>query len=172
MVLLALLSALAVSGQMRMHLYLDDNLIYRDMVAHIDNGVVRMGAHWSGEIVYTVKANNTWGDVQIFSGYSTSNLDIAFTLREDKLYLGDSSFSDAILYTFDSGQIFMGDSNFPLDVAYTLRKEARNFPSGDDAPLWGLYKDDSRSWDDRLAILEGHLDPASIFALLSAAGWL
>ena len=43
MVLLALLSALAVSGQMRMHLYPDDNLIYRDMVAHIDNGVVRMG---------------------------------------------------------------------------------------------------------------------------------
>ena len=66
----------------------------------------------------------------------------------------------------------MGDSNFPLDVAYTLRKEARNFPAGGDAPLWGLYKNDSRSWDDRLAIFEGQLDPASMFALLSAAGWL
>ena len=57
-------------------------------------------------------------------GYSTSALDVAYTLRDNKLYLGDSSFSDAILYTFDEAQIFMGDSRF-LGRCHTFREEQR-----------------------------------------------
>ena len=97
---------------------------------------------------------------------------MAYTLRNNKLYLGDSGFSDAILYTFEEAQIFMGDSQFPLDVAYTFREEPRRFAGSNDAPLWGVYKEDSRAWSDRLAVIEGPLDPAAVFALLSAAGWL
>ena len=64
-----------------------------------------------------------WDEVRIFQGYSTSALDVAYTLRDNKLYLGDSHFSDAILYTFEDAQIFMGDSTFPMDMAYTFREE-------------------------------------------------
>lgn len=170
--LVCLTSALTAWGQGRVHLYPDDNLVWRDMVAHVDGGVVRMGNNWSGNIVFTIQADNMWDEVRIFQGYSTSALDVAYTLRNNKLYLGDSSFSDAILYTFEEAQIFMGDSRFPLDIAYTFRQEPRRFAGNDDAPLWGVYKEDSRAWSDRLAVIEGPLDPAAVFALLSAAGWL
>lgn len=169
---LGLLSAWISWGQGRVHLYPDDNLVFRDMIAHVDGDVVRMGPSWRGDIVYTLQADNMWDEVAIFQGYSTSALDVAFTLRDNHLYLGDSSFSDAVLYTYHEGQIFMGDSTFPLDVAYTLREEDRKFGGGTSAPLWGLYKEDSRAWSDRLAVIEGEFDAGSLFALLSAAGWL
>ena len=87
-----------------------------------------------------------WDETKVFKGFSTSSLNIAFTLRDHKLYLGDSAFSDAILYTFHEGQIFLGDSNFPLDLAYTLRRETRVFGTGaGDAPLWGVYTEGSRA---------------------------
>ena len=160
-------------GQGRWHLYPDDAMVWREMVAHMDNGVLRMGNSWSGEVVYTLKADDMWDEVHVFQGFSTSSLDIAFTLRDGKLYLGDSAFSDAILYTFHEGQIFVGDSTFPLDVAYTIREERQQFAGGaQSAPLWGVYRDDSRSWSDRIAVVEGPLDAAAFFALLSAGGWL
>lgn len=159
-------------SQGRVHLYPDDNLAWQDMVAHIDNGLVRLGNSWGGEIVYTVSANTTWGETRVFHGYSSSSLDIAFSVRGGKLYLGDSPFTDAILYTFSEGQIFLGDSTFPLDLAYTLREETRRFAGRSDAPIWGIYKDDSRSWSDRVGVLEGDFDPAQLFALLSAADFL
>ena len=173
LLLFSLAFALQGWNQTRLHLYPDDNLVWRDMIAHVADGVVRMGNSWSGEIVYTVNADNMWDETRVFRGFSTSTLDIAFTVRDDsKLYLGDSSFTDAILYTFSDGQIFVGDSTFPLDVAYTLREESRRFAGGGDAPIWGIYKEDSRSWSDRVAVLEGPLDPARLFALLSAGGFL
>ena len=94
-------------------------------------------------------------------------------MRDDgKLYLGDSSFTDAILYTFKDGQIFVGDSTFPLDVAYTLREESRKFAGRGDDPIWGVYREDSRSWSDRVCVLEGPLDASFVLILLSAAGFL
>ena len=171
--LFSLAFALQGWSQTRLHLYPDDNLVWRDMIAHVADGVVRMGNSWSGEIVYTVHADNMWDETRVFRGYSTSTLDIAFTVRDEgKLYLGDSSITDAILYTFKDGQIFVGDSTFPLDVAYTLREESRKFAGRADAPIWGVYKEDSRSWSDRVSVLEGALDPGALFALLSAAGFL
>lgn len=166
------LTALSSWGQLRVHMYPDDRLMWREMVAHVDNGLVRMGHSWSGDVAYTIHADAMWDEVRVFSGYSTSSLDIAFTLREGQLYVGDSHFTDAILYTFSDGQIFVGDSTFPMDVVYTLREEPRGLGTTGDAPLWGVYKEDSRAWSDRLAVLEGPLDPASVFALLSATGWL
>ena len=90
---------------------------------------------------------------------------MALTVRDGKLYLDSSQFTDAILYTVRDGQIFVGDSTFPMDVAYTLREETRRFGGNDDAPLWGIYKGDSRSWSDRIAVLEGAPDAAAVFAL-------
>ena len=160
-------------SQGRLHFYPDDNLTWSEMIAHVDNNLVRMGNSWRNEVVYTVNADNMWNEIRVFRGFSTSSLDIAFTVRDEgKLYLGDSSFTDAILYTFKDGQIFVGDSTFPLDVAYTLREESRKFAGRGDAPLWGVYKEDSRSWSDRVAVLEGALDPGALFVLLSAAGFL
>ena len=171
--LLALSLHWSAWAQSRWHLHPDDRLVWRDVIAHIDNGVVRMGNSWNGEVVYTVKADDMWDEVHVFQGFSTSSLDVTFTLRDGKLYLGDSAFSDAILYTFHEGQIFVGDSTFPLDVAYTIREELRQFAGGaQSAPLWGVYRDDSRSWSDRIAVVEGPLDAAAFFALLSAGGWL
>lgn len=160
-------------AQGRWHLHPDDRLVWRDVIAHIDNGVVRMGNNWSGEVVYTLQADPMWNETKVFQGFSTSGLDIAFTLRDNKLYLGDSAFTDAILYSFSEGQIFIGDSTFPLDVAYTLREERRAFSTGaGDAPLWGVYKEDSRAWSDRVAVIEGAMDAGAIMALLAAGGWL
>ena len=160
-------------AQGRWHLHPDDRLVWREVIAHIDNGVVRMGNSWSGEVAYTLQADPMWDETQVFQGFSTSSLDIAFTLRDNKLYLGDSAFTDAILYTFSEGQIFIGDSTFPLDVAYTLREERRAFSTGaGDAPLWGVYKEDSRSWSDRVAVIEGAMDAGAIMALLAAGGLL
>ena len=160
-------------AQGRWHLHPDDRLAWRDVIAHIDNGVVRMGNSWGGEVAYTLQADAMWDETKVFQGFSTSSLDIAFTLRDNKLYLGDSAFTDAILYTFSEGQIFIGDSTFPLDVAYTLREEDRAFSVGaGDAPLLGVYKEDSRAWSDRVAIIEGALDAAAIMVLLATGGWL
>ena len=159
-------------SQGRLHFYPDDNLTWSEMIAHVDNNLVRMGNSWRNEVVYTVNADNMWNEIRVFRGFSTSSLDIAFTVREDKLYLGDSSFRDAILYTYSEGQIFVGDSNFPLDIAYTLREETRRFSGGDGAPIWGVYKEDSQAWSDRVGVLKGALDAGQLFAILSAAGLL
>jgi hypothetical protein len=113
-----------------------------------------------------------WEETHLHLGYSTSALDIAYTVREGKLCLGDSRFSGGILYTYHEGSIFIGDSTFPLDVAYTLREEVPAFPSPSGAPVWGIYKEDSRSWTDRVAVMEGLASPAQIFGLLAAAGLL
>jgi hypothetical protein len=165
-------ASLTVLGQGRLNLYPDDNLVWHDMVAHLDAGLVRMGNSWRGEVIYTVNRDNMWNEVRVFRGFSTSTLDVAFTVRDNQLYLGDSSFSDAILYTFSEGQIFVGDSTFPLDVAYTLREEPPRFARSGDVPLWGLYRENSRSWSDRIGVLEGPLDAGDVFAVLSAAGLL
>ena len=156
----------------RVHLFPDDQLVFRDMIAHVENNVVRMGATWSGEVAFTLQDDGMWDEVHLHSGFSSSALDIAYTVREGQLVLGDTHFSDGILYTFSEGQIFMGDSTFPMDVAYTLREERPAVWAKSGAPTFGVYKEDSRAWSDRLAVLEGPLDPASVFALLSATGWL
>jgi len=171
--LLALSLPWGALAQGRWHLYPDDQLMWREMIAHVDNGVVRMGNSWSGEVAYTLQADPMWDETKVYQGFSTSSLDIAFTLRDDKLHLGDSAFTDAILYTFSEGQIFIGDSTFPLDVAYTLREEPRAFStSAGDAPLWGVYREDSRAWSDRVGVIEGPMDAGAILALLAAGGWL
>ena len=113
-----------------------------------------------------------WDEVHLHRGFSSSALDIAFTVREGQLVLGDTHFSDGILYSFSEGQIFMGDSTFPMDVAYTLREERPAFPSRSGAPTFGVYKEDSRAWTDRVAVVEGVATPAQLYALLSAAGLL
>ena len=172
-VLLGLAIASEGWGQSRLHLYPDDNLRWHEMIAHAEGGVVRMGNSFRGDVVYTLSVDNMWNETRVFHGFSTSTFDLAFSIREGgKVYLGDSSFSDAILYTYQNNQLFLGDSTFPLDVAYTIREESRRFAGSSDAPIWGVYKEDSQSWSDRVGVLEGAIEPGLVVALLSAAGLL
>lgn len=165
-------SALLLRGQDRLHLYPDDNLVWRDMLAHVENGLVRLGASWDGDVVFTLQHDALWEETKVFQGFSTSALDVAFTVRENKLYLGDQSFTDAVLYTYHEGQIFAGHSTFAMDVVYTLREETRRFSGAGNAPLWGVYKEDSWSWSDRVGVIEGRPDVPRVLAILSAAGLL
>ena len=57
LLLFSLAFALQGWSQTRLNLYPDDNLMWRDMVAHAADGVVRLGNSWRGEILYTVNAD-------------------------------------------------------------------------------------------------------------------
>ena len=159
-------------GQGRVHLYEDDRMMWRDMVAHVDQGLVRMGCDWRGEVAFTLLDDGMWDETKVFQGFSTSTLDLALTVREDRVYLGDSQFTDAILYTVRDGQVFQGDSTFPLDVLYTIREEAALVGSKPGVPTFGVYKEDSMAWTDRVAVLEGIPSTTELVALLLASGWL
>jgi hypothetical protein len=157
-------------------MYADEPLLWRDMVAHVEDGVVRLGPDWRGDIVFTLHGDRQGDEVALFQGFSTSALDVLYTVRDGQLCVGDSHFSDAILYTVDNDQIFQGDSTFPLDVVYTLREEAPTVLASGHAsgraPVWGLYREGSRSWSDRVALFEGTPTAAELLALLLASGWL
>ena len=167
-------------AQTRIHMYADEPLLWRDMVAHVEDGVVRLGPDWRGDIVFTLHGGRQGDEVALFQGFSTSALDVLYTVRDGQLCVGDSHFSDAILYTVDNDQIFQGDSTFPFDVIYSLREEAPTVLASGHAsghasgrvPVWGLYREDSRSWSDRVALFEGKPHAAELFALLLASGWL
>ena len=163
---------MAAWGQGRVHLYPDDNLVWRDMVAHVDGGVVRMGNNWSGDIVFTIQADNMWDEVRIFQGYSTSALDVAYTLRDNKLYLGDSGFSDAILYTFDEAQIFMGDSTFPSGRGLHDSGKNQGGSAAATCPVVGRVQGRQPRLERPVGGHRRPPDTAAVFALLSAAGWL
>lgn len=144
-------------------LYPDNNLLWNETLCHVDNGVVREGNNWTGKIILTLQSEH------IFSGFSTSDFDILYTVRDNKLYLGDSFFSDAIAYTFNEneGTIYVGDSNFPLDLAYTIRPD--NFKRG----VLNVYKDNSISPFDIVACLQGDAPTAiELFSLLLSADLL
>ena len=113
------LGTVAASAQSRVEVYPDDRMLWRDMLLHAENGVVREGSDWRGQVLWTTQPE------KIFAGYSTSAFDLAYSVREGQLIQGDSYFSDAILYTAevrgDELQVFIGDSTFPLDLVYTVR---------------------------------------------------
>lgn len=136
------------------YVYTDDQMIWSQMACHIDNGVVRMGPDWKGDIQYTVQND------RIFKGYSSSSFDLAYTYREGKLYIGESYFSDAISYTFNKDRIYIGDSDFALDLAYTIRLNP-NYKG-----VLCVYKEDSISPFDIVAFLQGEPTEVEIFALL------
>ena len=136
------------------YVYIDDQMMWNQMACHIDNGIVRMGPDWRGDIKYTIQNN------KIFKGYSSSSFDLAYTCREGKLYIGESSFSDAISYTFNKGRIYIGDSGFALDLAYTIR------PNPNYRGALCVYKKDSISPFDIVAFLQGDPTEVEIFALL------
>ncbi len=136
------------------YVYTDNQMIWNQMACHIEDGIVRMGPDWRGDIKYTVRNN------RIFKGYSSSNFDLVYTCREGKLYIGESYFSDAISYTFNEGRIYIGDSDFELDLAYTIR------PNPNYRGTLCVYKEDSISPFDIVAFLHGEPKEVEIFALL------
>ena len=158
------LGTVAASAQSRVEVYPDDRMMWRDMLLHAENGVVREGSDWRGQVLWTTQPE------KIFAGYSTSAFDLAYSVREGQLIQGDSYFSDAILYTAevrgDELQVFIGDSSFPLDLVYTLR------PHPFDDETFGLYKEDSISAFDRICVFRGMPAPAELYALLLAQGLL
>jgi hypothetical protein len=158
------LGTVAASAQSRVEVYPDDRMIWRDMLLHAENGVVREGSDWRGQVLWTTQPE------KIFAGYSTSAFDLAYSVREGQLIQGDSYFSDAILYTAevrgDELQVFIGDSSFPLDLVYTVR------PHPFDEGTFGVYKEDSISAFDRICVFRGMPAPAELYALLLAQGLL
>ena len=158
------LGTVAASAQSRVEVYPDDRMIWRDMLLHVENGVVREGRDWRGQVLWTTQPE------KIFAGYSTSAFDLAYSAREGQLIQGDSYFSDAIMYTVevrgDELQVFIGDSTFPLDLVYTVR------PHPFDEGTFGLYKEDSISAFDRICVFRGMPAPAELYALLLAQGLL
>ena len=158
------LGTVAASAQSRVEVYPDDRMLWRDMLLHAENGVVREGSDWRGQVLWTTQPE------KIFAGYSTSAFDLAYSVREGQLIQGDSYFSDAILYTaevrVDELQVFIGDSTFPLDLVYTVR------PHPFDEGTFGLYKEDSISAFDRICVFRGMPAPAELYALLLAQGLL
>ena len=158
------LGTVAASAQSRVEVYPDDRMLWRDMLLHVENGVVRAGSDWRGQVIWTTQPE------KIFAGYSTSAFDLAYSVREGQLIQGDSYFSDAIMYTAevrgDELQVFIGDSSFPLDLVYTVR------PHPFDEGTFGLYKEDSISTFDRICVFRGMPAPAELYALLLAQGLL
>ena len=157
------LAFLSWGAKAQIFLYPDNNLNWHDCVCHFDNGVIREGNNWTGKILLTVQNQH------VFAGYSTSDLDILYSVRDGKLYLGDSFFTDAIAYTYieSEGKIYLGDSTFPLDLAYTIRPD--NFKRG----VLNVYKDDSISPFDIVACLQGDIPTAEeLIALLISADLL
>lgn len=158
------LGTVAASAQSRVEVYPDDRMLWRDMLLHAENGVVREGSDWRGQVLWTTQPE------KIFAGYSTSAFDLAYSVREGQLIQGDSYFSDAILYTAevrgDELQVFIGDSSFPLDLVYTVR------PHPFDEGTFGLYKENSISTFDRICVFRGMPAPAELYALLLAQGLL
>ena len=159
-----LVSTAIAAAQTRVEVYPDDRLMWNDMLLHAENGVVREGCDWRGQVLWTTQPE------KIFAGYSTSAFDLTYSVREGQLIQGDSHFSDAILYTADVRgdelQVFIGDSSFPLDLVYTIR------PHPFDERTFELYKEDSISTFDRICVFRGMPEPAELYALLLAQGLL
>ena len=149
--------ALAQSGT---YAYPSTHMRWNEVVCHIESGVVRQGNDWRGDIIYTVDRD------KIYSGYSTSSFNLSYTLRDGKFYIGDSHFTDAITYTFDGASIYVGDSNFPLDLAYSIA------PDRNKSGILNIFKEDSISPFDIIAVLQGSPSPAEIFAILLTMGLL
>lgn len=156
----------------RIHMHSDESMMWSTMAAHVDGQVVRLGSDWRGDVIFTLQGDDRSDEARLFQGFSTSALDVLYTVREGRLMAGDSHFTHAILYTAHQDQIFQGDSTFPLDVVYTLREENAVMGASRGAPVWGLYREDSRSWSDRVVLFEGKPSTAQLFALLLATGWL
>ena len=160
LVLVACLTSLGTWGQGRVEVYPNDRLIWSETLFHAENGVVREGNQWRGQVLWTLQPG------KIFAGYSSSSFDLAFTVQNDQLIQGDSQFSDAILYTLDGPNVYIGDSTFPLDLVYTLR------PAPFNPEVIGLYTEDSISTFDRVCVFQGAPSAEQLFALLLAQGLL
>lgn len=158
--LAACLVSLGTMAQDRVEVYPNDRLIWSETLFHAENGLVREGNQWRGQVLWTVQPG------KIFSGYSSSTFDLAFTVENGQLIQGDSQFSDAILYTLDGPNVYIGDSTFPLDLVYTLR------PAPFDPQIMGLFKEDSISTFDRICVFRGVPSAEQLFGLLLAQGLL
>ena len=156
----AMLCLGSAQGQARVEVYPDDRMMWSDILMHVEQGVVRAGHDWRGDVIFTTVPG------KIFSGYSTSTFDLIYSVRDNQLIQGDSYFSDAILYTWDDMKLYIGDSTFPLDLVYTIRPHPFN------EGVFGLFKEDSISTFDRICVFQGVPNTTEIFALLLAQGLL
>ena len=153
-----------IQSSSTIHVFPDDLLRPREMVCHLQDGLVRMGQHWQNPVVLTLRGR------KVFEGFSTSSFDLMYTLEEDlgriQLLRGEGQWSDDVLYTWHQGAVYIGDSTFPLDLVYTTRPNALS------PELFELYKEDSISRFDRVCVFVGQPTPEEIFVLLLAQGLL
>lgn len=147
-------------AQTTTHVYTDASMAWSQMACNVDRGLVRQGAEWRGDVLYTVQGE------KIFQGFSSSSFDLSYTYRDGKFYIGESQFSDAISYTFEQGKIYIGDSTYSLDLAYTIR------PNPNYRGVLSVYYEDSISPLDIVAFLQGEPTEVEIFAILLAIALL
>jgi hypothetical protein len=141
-------------AQTTTYAYTDSRMLWSEIICHVEGGIVREGGDWRGEITHTVSGN------KIFSGFSSSNFDLAYTFRDGKLYIGDSYFTDAIAYTLHENKIYVGDSTFPLDLAYTIENNSHK------TGVLSVYRDSSMSPFDIVAYLQGAPNECELFSIL------
>tara|TARA_B100000902_G_C26890832_1_gene707277 strand:- start:170 stop:685 length:516 start_codon:yes stop_codon:yes gene_type:complete len=144
----------SVLAQSATRVYTDASMRWSQMALNVDRGLVRKGADWRGDVLYTVQGN------KIFQGFSSSSFDLAYTYKDGKLYIGEPQFTDAISYTFELGKIYVGDSTFPLDLAYTIR------PNPNFRGVLSVYAEESTSPFDIVAFLQGELTEVELLAVL------
>jgi len=151
---LVMFSGSGVGAQAPTFAYSDAQLRWNEVECHVDRGLVRRGHDWRGEVIYSVR-----GEL-IFNGFSGNSFDLFYALRDGKLCLGDSNFTDAISYSIFENRIYVGDSSFPMDLAYTIRVDRMN------QGVLCVYKGDSISPFDVVAYFQGEPTHTEIFALL------
>jgi hypothetical protein len=160
--LISVLFCLNTTAQI-IHVYPDELMRPGDLMASMENGLVRNG-DWRAPVALTLHER------KIFQGFSSSSFDLLYTIAEDngtiQLRRGDGRWSDDVLYTWFDGQVFMGDSRFALDLVYTIRNHSL------DPELLELYREDSISRFDRLAVFAGRPTPDQLLVLMLAQGLL
>lgn len=152
--------AVAAAGQSA-YVYPDAQLRWNEAIVHVEDGLVREGNDWRGQVLFTVQ-----GD-RIFRGFSTSSFDLVYTVRDGKLCRGDSHFSDDVVYTFRAPRVYLGDSEYLLDLVYNLRDEPLHH-----GEVVSVFKEDSGSAYDRVVSIQGRFTTAEWFALMLAQGLL
>ena len=150
-------------AQGRWHLHPDDQLVGRDVIAHIDNGVVRMGNSWNGEVAYTLEADGMWDETKVFKGSQRA------------------VWTSLSLCVTTSSIWVTAPFPMPFCTPSTKAKSSSAIPTFrwiwptpcvekqgclEQVPathrLWGVYKEGSRAWSDRVAVIEGAMDAGAI----------
>ena len=106
-----ILGTAVASAQTRVEVFPDDRMLWSEMTLHAENGVVREGRDWRGQVIWTTQPE------KIFAGYSTSALTLPIRYEEGQLiqrrFLLQRRHSVHSGGAWRRAPVFIGDSSFP-----------------------------------------------------------